>query len=96
VQEASFKEFCERPENKMQMVKHQQSEMRKAQRLQRKMQAMVSVHCFSAAVTPSTFREHSEHANEHLGNIQGFSSNIQGISSVLALIDVFVYSTDWS
>mmetsp|Transcript_6686 Transcript_6686/g.9074 ORF Transcript_6686/g.9074 Transcript_6686/m.9074 type:complete len:344 (-) Transcript_6686:184-1215(-) len=38
--ENSFKEFCERPENKAQMIKHQQSEIRKAGRLQRKMKAM--------------------------------------------------------
>jgi hypothetical protein len=40
-QEASFKEFCERPENKPMLIKHQQSEVRKAMRLNRKMKAMV-------------------------------------------------------
>eukprot|EP00959_Pyramimonas_sp_CCMP1952_P198052 4142672-Pyramimonas_sp.AAC.2 len=44
-QEEDFKAFCEQPENKKQMVLHQQSEMRKAQRLQRKMKALV---CSSA------------------------------------------------
>jgi len=38
--EASFKEFCERPENKPMLIKHQQSEVRKAMRLNRKMKAM--------------------------------------------------------
>lgn len=38
--EQSFKEFCERPENKQQLVKHQQSEVRKAMRLNQKMKAM--------------------------------------------------------
>jgi hypothetical protein len=40
-QEASFKEFCDRPENKPMLIKHQQSEVRKAMRLNRKMKAMV-------------------------------------------------------
>mmetsp|Transcript_28370 Transcript_28370/g.54044 ORF Transcript_28370/g.54044 Transcript_28370/m.54044 type:complete len:348 (+) Transcript_28370:214-1257(+) len=38
--EQSFKEFCDRPENKPMIIKHQQSEVRKAMRLQRKMKAM--------------------------------------------------------
>ena len=37
--EASFKEFCERPENKPMMVKHEKKEAKKAARLNRKMQA---------------------------------------------------------
>ncbi|KAK3280441.1 hypothetical protein CYMTET_11721 [Cymbomonas tetramitiformis] len=37
--ESSFKEFIERPENRPHMEKHQQSEMRKAERLNRKKKA---------------------------------------------------------